>query len=87
MQSEGMNLYRIWQTVNIAYDTYDSAVVCAENEEKAKFIHPEGLDENWDGKDEDFSSWCSINDVQCEEIGQAKDGTLPGIIVSSYNAG
>jgi hypothetical protein len=29
-------LYRIWQDVNINYDTYDEAVVCAESEEEAR---------------------------------------------------
>ncbi len=35
-----MNIYKLSQTVNDGYDTYDSCVVCAENEEKAKRIHP-----------------------------------------------
>lgn len=35
-----MNLYLISQTENIGYDTYDSAVVCAESEEEAKNIYP-----------------------------------------------
>jgi hypothetical protein len=29
-------LYRIWQIKNSGYDTYDSAIVCAETEEEAK---------------------------------------------------
>jgi len=40
-----MKLYLISQNVNNDYDTFDSAVVCAENEEKAKRVHPkEGRD-------------------------------------------
>jgi hypothetical protein len=35
-----MNLYRISQQINNDYDTYDSAVVCAENEEEARRTHP-----------------------------------------------
>ena len=35
-----MKLYRIWQTVNNDYDTFDSAVVAAYAEEDARSIHP-----------------------------------------------
>ena len=35
-----MNIYLISQTENTGYDTYDSAVVCAENEEEARTTHP-----------------------------------------------
>jgi len=35
-----MNLYLISQTINNGYDTYDSAVVCAESEDEARKIHP-----------------------------------------------
>ena len=35
-----MKIYKISQKVNNNYDTYDSAIVCAENEEDAKTIYP-----------------------------------------------
>lgn len=35
-----MNLYLISQSKNTDYDTYDSAVVCAESETQAKLMHP-----------------------------------------------
>jgi hypothetical protein len=35
-----MNLYKISQDSNLDYDTYDSAVVCAENEEMARNMIP-----------------------------------------------
>ena len=35
-----MNLYLISQNRNNGYDTYDSAVVAAESEEKARMIRP-----------------------------------------------
>ena len=35
-----MNIYLISQEKNSGYDTYDSAVVCAENEEAAKLTCP-----------------------------------------------
>ena len=36
-----MKIYEISQDENNAYDTYDSAIVCAENEEEAKKINPD----------------------------------------------
>lgn len=35
-----MHLYKLTQEINNDYDTYDSAIVCAENEEEARTIHP-----------------------------------------------
>ena len=46
----GLKLYRISQTVNTGYDTYDSAVVVAESEDAAREIHPDGIGAKWDGK-------------------------------------
>jgi hypothetical protein len=42
-----MNIYLISQTVNDDYDTYDSAVVAAEDERQAQTTYP---DTNWRGK-------------------------------------
>ena len=47
----GLKLYRISQAVNTEYDTYDSAVVVAENEEDARRIHPDGTGAKWSGED------------------------------------
>jgi hypothetical protein len=41
-----MNLYKISQTSNCDYDTYNSAIVCAENEAAARVIHPSGDEED-----------------------------------------
>lgn len=35
-----MNIYKISQNINNGWDTYDSAIVCAESEEDARKIHP-----------------------------------------------
>lgn len=35
-----MNIYKISQDINNGYDSYDSAIVCAENEDDARTIHP-----------------------------------------------
>ena len=85
-----MFLYRISQDVNDDYNTYDSAVVCAESEEEARMMHPAKFSyddyEEWDGKDEEFSTWCAAKDVQVEIIGTAANNLPKGIVIASYNA-
>jgi len=83
-----MKIYRIWQKVNNDYDTFDSAVVCAESEDEAKKMQPsfgsyEECLETADG----FSSWCGLKDVQVEYLGEAKEGLSKSLICGSFNAG
>jgi len=98
-----MNLYKISQTVNNDYDTYDSAVVAAPSAEAAKRICPDGFyelrdDDNYyfiysdgtsknKGKIPKYFTWCAVKDVNVELIGVAKEGTPQGVIISSFNAG
>ena len=42
-----MNIYKLSQTINNDYDTFDSCVVIAENEEEAVKVHPNSY-QNWD---------------------------------------
>lgn len=61
-----MNIYKIFQTVNDDYDTFDAAIVLANNEEEAKRMHP-GL--HWGG----FYEWneeknCWLTDNYRKEI-------------------
>ena len=79
-----MKIYRIYQHVNRGYDTYDSAVVVAENEEEARHIHPSGFD--WPGFKWDNGTWTSPENVKVEYIGETHL-TEKQIIVSSFNAG
>lgn len=80
-----MNLYRISQSENMGYDTYDSAVVVAEDAADARSIHPNGRDD-WDPNDD---SWCSDPSmVEVEYLGIAAYGWGRGVVVcSSFNAG
>lgn len=79
-----MNIYKISQIKDNNYDTYDSAIVAAKNENDAKHIHPEGY-YDWNGKRD--SSWVDIRDVKVELIGEAKKRTKRGVILASFNAG
>lgn len=98
-----MKLWKISQSVNYDYDTYDSAIVAAETEDEARMIHPEGkLDRHqpsvWDSGryswiyriySSEFrdTSWAPPSDVTVELIGTAKPGTKAGVILASFNAG
>ena len=80
---ETMKIYLLTQNENTGYDTYDSCVVCAESPEDAVTITP-GY--NIFGKP--WSSWASSKDnVKCQEIGEANEGQIRGVILSSFNAG
>lgn len=37
---ETLNIYKIWVDECLGYDTYDSAIVVAKDEETARHIHP-----------------------------------------------
>jgi len=87
-----MNLYLIEQPEeNVDYDTYDSAVVCAESEEEARKMHPS---KNYDSKhpwwsnDNWHKDWANaLEDVRVTLLGEAKEGLDRGVICRSFNAG
>ena len=81
-----MKLYKISQNVNEQYDTYDSAVVCADSEEEARNTHPSGDNEDFDD-DYLFSMWSRPSQVKVEYIGEADVNLKKGVVVSSFNAG
>lgn len=81
-----MKLFRISQSANIDYDTYDSAVVSAETKSIARNMNPmNGYPMVWD---KPTYTWCSSpKDVYVEYLGEAKRGTKCGVICASFNAG
>jgi hypothetical protein len=77
-----MKLYRISQDENNHYDTFDSAVVCAADEEAARMTHP---GTGWGRR---FLSWCAEpSGVKVEYIGEAVPGLPVGVVCASFNAG
>jgi len=77
-----MKIYKITQNVNNGYDTYDSFVVYAENQKKAKLVH------KLDDTDDNYGSWVkNVADIEVEYLGEAKEGAKEGEILSSFNAG
>lgn len=83
-----MKIYKISQDTNTDYDTYDSAVVAAESEEAAQKMHPSkyNINKSW-WEEKKTSNWVDIEQVLVEYLGEAKEGTEAGVIVSSFNAG
>ena len=83
-----MKLYLLSQNEVSGYDTYDSIVVVAENEEEAKNISPYNKDlsevtgsyDTWVGKD-------NIDKIKVTYLGEAKEGLEKGVIIHSFNAG
>lgn len=81
-----MKLYLLTQMGNYEnYDFYDSIVVCAENENDAKTIRPDG--ENFVDGNNDYNWAKSLQDIDCEEIGIANKNQKRGVIITSFNAG
>ena len=83
-----MKLYRISQTENIGYDSYDSAVVLAKNFIDAKNTNPRTGQQMRMRDWVDNYYWCSkLENVQVEYLGDAKYDQSDPIIVASFNAG
>ena len=81
------NIYKVSQSINNTYDTYDSIVCSAKDEAEAKTIMPW---EDFDGCEEEESrciveQWAVPEYMKVELIGTTD---LPsGIILASFNAG
>jgi len=79
-----MNLYLLTQNVNRGYDTHDSIVVAALDEEQARNTQPWGNTE-WGNT---YSSWAyNPDDVKVSLIGKATEKIEAGVILASFNAG
>ena len=81
-----MKLFLISQSENTDYDTYDSAVVAAPDEETARNTHPcHGMPVNWVNPG---IIWCSsVEHVRVQYLGEAADDIKQGVVCASFNAG
>lgn len=83
-----MKLYLLTQIENRGYDTFDSAIVAAYNEVAATKISPGGKNYWKTSKEDCYPVWAkSPETVNCEYLGEAKEGTEQGLILGSFNAG
>jgi len=77
-----MNIYKCSQKVNVGYDTFDSFVCYANNEQEAKNMQPA----DWS----DTNCWCDPKHVTVEFIGTLSyicDNAKAKVILASFNAG
>ena len=79
-----MNLYLVSQDVNNDYDTFDSFVCFAEDEESARRMHPSG--KNYLIPDNFTHLWASSDKVKVEFLSKADDKVKSGVILASFNA-
>ena len=78
-----MNIYLLEQDEVAGWDTYDSAVVTAENEEAARCQHPNGFSVN----DWESMTWArDPKNVKVTLLGTS-NGTEERVICASFNAG
>lgn len=81
-----MNLYLIERDDKASYDEYVSAIVCAESEEEAVKIHPNG--EIWGTVSQWDYTWAENPSlVKCRKIGVADESIEKGVVLDSFNAG
>lgn len=78
-----MKLWFIKQTVNDGYDTYDSAVVAAKDEDTARRMHPNPHPPGDYKIELDLMVWAKPEDVEVKCLGTAKPGTREGVICAS----
>lgn len=82
-----MKLFLISQEQNNDYDTYDSAVVAAPDEEIAKQMNPGTGKPMADWKKGNYS-WCGgPEDVTARYLGEASGDVEQGVVCASFNAG
>jgi hypothetical protein len=81
-----MKLFLIKQSQNTGYDTYDSAVVSAPDEETAKHMDP-GSGKPVEKWNSNYLSWCNGPEhVTVRYLGEAVD-MEQGVVCASFNAG
>lgn len=78
-----MKIYKLSQSINTDYDTFDSIIVIAHDEKDAKTIAPSGqtLSKN------DYVVWCEPQHITVELIGFANLYQSRGVVCASFNAG
>lgn len=81
-----MKLFLLSQDENDTWDTYDSAVVAAPDEETARWMDPATGEPKSDwGRP--YDTWCSKPEyVTVRYLGEAVD-VEPGVVCASFNAG
>ena len=81
-----MNLYLVSQDENNDYDTFDSFVCFAEDEESARKMHPCQNDYLNFIPDNFSDYWTSIDKVKVKFLSKVDDKVEACVILASFNA-
>lgn len=97
-----MNIYKIWVDERLGYDTYDSAIVVAKDEDAARHIHPKNdledpvrgynsktrrYDKPWYESDEPIWDWTKPENVRVRLVGTTDLFPAGTVLCASFNAG
>ena len=88
MTKQELKIYLLEQDYVHGYDTYDSIVVIAYDENDAKLISP--YSKMIDDKTDQYMSWVgkdNIDKIKVTYLGIAKEGSERGLVLASFNAG
>lgn len=80
-----LKIYLLKRDEYIDYDSYDSVIVVAESEERAKLISPEG---GLIGDSNSYGWTNKIENIKVTLIGAADKSLIEeGVVLASFNAG
>lgn len=82
-----MFLFLLSQDIKNGYDTFDSVVVCAEDEDEARKIHPSRYVEKLEDWSKNYTWANNKEQVEVKLIGKAADNIQKGVVLVSFNAG
>jgi hypothetical protein len=82
-------LYQVTRNDTGGYDSYDSFVLCCDSEEEARDMHPSGCEREYARWRRDWVEWEKRTTPTLTVIllGEASEGTEPGVVIASFNAG
>lgn len=99
---EMLNIYKIWVDGLLGWDTYDSAIVVAKDEETARYIHPGSTseapimgyntethyyDKSWYESGVSCLDWTKSENVKVTLVGTTDLYPEGTVLCASYNAG
>lgn len=89
-----MKIFKVERADSIGWDEFDSFVVVAESEDRARCIHPNSCYVWNDGKWENpkypsgrYDGWPSPDQLLVEYLGEACKEQKEGVVLASFNAG
>ena len=96
-----MNIYKVSQSINNDYDTYDSFICYASTEEEARKMYPSNYEPtkwdedtkkhipcSWLDPEFTYNEWANkLDQVKVKYIGTTIENKQSAVILASFNAG